>query len=656
MSNYEKKYKEALNTAKDCLKDGTITNTAISYIETIFPELKESEDERIRKDIVEAVELHKDFTQGRKERIYAWLEKQCEQKFAEGTFVNMDDVREDFVQEVYRVLDADSTNDRANQIIDAFDNLPTVTIENQGEQKQDPCEHCKDVMLNCHNFPCVKKRAFEQGKSALEVIKEDGEKITYSETDGYKLVEPKFHEGEWIVHHGTENIYQVVAVIDNQYQLKYGDNYTVQNCADVDRCARLYDVTKDVKAGDVLFYRGNVKYSDGIKFDRILLFENLDTSFFALTKYSNGVEDYGINEYIDYPDNIIPATKEQRDLLFQKMKEKGYVYDAEKKQLRKMGYNKSKFEILKDTWYVCTCTTCTKDSRIWFNNGTAYLGSEILKYDLGFEPEEYQNYFRLWSIKDAKDGDVLQLGKVTAIFQNYISNKECRCYCSVFDGEFEIPVQYADTYGCHNAIPANKEQRDTLMKAMADAGYIFDFDKKELKKIENEIEIPYGAKDSELQEDTYYIPKGFHAEIDDDKVVIKKGEKPTEWSEKHIADVFEKVGLAKIVREQSNDALTIALQDAMIELSKVTLQPKPTAWSEEDEYCRHQLIVFCENCMVQDAGAKRCTHWLKSIRPRNTWKPSDAQMIALNDIIINGNLSNANERILKGLQEQLKKL
>jgi hypothetical protein len=91
--------------------------------------------------------------------------------------------------------------------------------------------------------------------------------------------------------------------------------------------------------------------------------------------------------------------------------------------------------------------------------------------------------YHLWNIKDAKDGDILQLGKVTAIFQNYISNKECRCYCSVFEGKFKIPIHYADTYGCHNAIPATKEQRDTLMKAMADAGYTFDFERKELKKI-----------------------------------------------------------------------------------------------------------------------------------------------------------------------------
>lgn len=52
------------------------------------------------------------------------------------------------------------------------------------------------------------------------------------------------------------------------------------------------------------------------------------------------------------------------------------------------------------------------------------------------------------------------------------------------------------------------------------------------EKIEDEIEVPFGAKDSELQEVTYYIPKGFHAEIDDDKVIIKKGEKLTAWSDK----------------------------------------------------------------------------------------------------------------------------
>lgn len=41
-----------------------------------------------------------------------------------------------------------------------------------------------------------------------------------------------------------------------------------------------------------------------------------------------------------------------------------------------------------------------------------------------------------------------------------------------------------------------------------------------------------------------------------------------EQNEKIIADVFEKVGLAKIVREQGNDELTIAVQSVMIELAE----------------------------------------------------------------------------------------
>ena len=85
-----------------------------------------------------------------------------------------------------------------------------------------------------------------------------------------------------------------------------------------------------------------------------------------------------------------------------------------------------------------------------------------------------------------------------------------------------------------------KELSGLTMYAVEDEPYhidwlinveVVDADKKELKKIEDEIEIPFGAKDSELQEATYYIPKGFHAEIDDDKVAIKKGEKSAAWSD-----------------------------------------------------------------------------------------------------------------------------
>lgn len=140
--------------------------------------------------------------------------------------------------------------------------------------------------------------------------------------------------------------------------------------------------------------------------------------------------------------------------------------------------------------------------------------------------------------------------------------------------------------------------------------------------------------------------------------------KPAEWSEKRIADIFEKVGLAKIVREQGNDALTNAVQSAMIELRKVEntewseekkvldyliefiyrsdedIFPerggvskldiltylekqkwqKP-AWSEEDSVHLANAILSAE----EKWGTESCTaKWLKSLRP--SWKPSEEQM------------------------------
>ena len=170
----------------------------------------------------------------------------------------------------------------------------------------------------------------------------------------------------------------------------------------------------------------------------------------------------------------------------------------------------------------------------------------------GFISFESAKYYHIWSIQDAKDGDVLfhsdSASNGIFIFKEIIDKgfaKEVICYCD-YDSEDHFCLGEHHTCCWTDAkilYPATKEQRDTLFAKMKEAGYAFDFEKKELKKLgqpevtktsdqEEIAEISFGAKDSELQEATYYIPKGFHAEVDDDdKVVIKKGEKPTTWSE-----------------------------------------------------------------------------------------------------------------------------
>ena len=226
-------------------------------------------------------------------------------------------------------------------------------------------------------------------------------------------------------------------------------------------------------------------------------------------------------------------------------------------------------------------------------------------------PFSCEDKVHLWTIADANEGNILA-GKIDG--DNYIL-----IFKTIKDG-------WIETYGhYYNAVdrfcvpsqlfcisyqgtftPATKEQRNTLMKAMTDAGYTFDFEKKELKKIEDEIEIPFGAKDSELQEETYYIPKSFHAEIDDDKVVIKKGEKSAEWS-------------------------------------------------EEDDY-NLQCMIAKVTSDIQKGNVDRNNElidWLKSLKDRITWKPSKEQMEALDDAL---NERGFDYNYLNSLYEQLKKL
>ena len=74
--DYEKKYKEALERAKGMHEQGMMPER----LEYVFPELKESEDERIKKELISFLQLpHPQFVGERKqEKWIAWLEKQAE--------------------------------------------------------------------------------------------------------------------------------------------------------------------------------------------------------------------------------------------------------------------------------------------------------------------------------------------------------------------------------------------------------------------------------------------------------------------------------------------------------------------------------------------------------------------------------------------------
>lgn len=83
--DYKEEYQNALERAKMILCNLPEGSSSQRDNETIFPQLKESEDERIRKELIEAIERARVFDIDKEvaDRWIAYLEKQKKQKPAE---------------------------------------------------------------------------------------------------------------------------------------------------------------------------------------------------------------------------------------------------------------------------------------------------------------------------------------------------------------------------------------------------------------------------------------------------------------------------------------------------------------------------------------------------------------------------------------------
>ena len=96
-----------------------------------------------------------------------------------------------------------------------------------------------------------------------------------------------------------------------------------------------------------------------------------------------------------------------------------------------------------------------------------------------------EKLIREWTIKDTKDGDILACNEEILLFKSYsLLQGRISLYCwynghtNNFHSKEVIDILLTTR---NKVCPATKEQRDVLMKAMNDAGYEWDSEKKELK-------------------------------------------------------------------------------------------------------------------------------------------------------------------------------
>lgn len=304
--DYEKAYKQALERARK-LKENPkaifFEEKNIHVSDYIFPELKESNDEKIRKGLIKYFKNFDSeslYTVGLNEgEIISWLEKQGEQN-------PTDKVKPKFkVGDVMRTL-----QEAADGMTDG---MPVITSVDEEYY------HCTNELIAMkdqdeYEYPPMNRRQKPTDK-----------------------VEPKFHEGDWITN--GYDTWKIVEVKPLDYILQSQDGNIIDDT--ISYVDALFDsfTIQDAKDGDVV-----VDKSDGT----IGIFECIghhpdggsynDSSYcFLHCRYDDGFfyADFEHGNTID-SDDLIPATEEQRDLLFKKMHEAGYEWDKEKKELRKI--------------------------------------------------------------------------------------------------------------------------------------------------------------------------------------------------------------------------------------------------------------------------------------------------------------------------------
>ena len=305
MDTYEKKYKEAQKWIESIYSE--LSHEQQMEAEAFFPELKESEDERISKEIIKYLERtvphhHRDEVLKSKEWT-AWLEKQGEQNSYTGVSFKYNG----------HTFGMCARDGGAEILMDG--NLKAfVSLD-------------KSFVYPVTPIPVFKAENFY-------VSKVDGQihDMTYNHVNN---VEPKFKVGDWITN-SIETVQITGYDIDYGYQVDYKGNLQHRDTDIIEKEYHLWTI-QDARDGDVLFHSDSA--SNGIFIFKELLKYEFSEKVICYCDYDS--EDHfclGEHHTCCWADAKIlhPATKEQRGTLFAKMKEAGYEWDAEKKELKKM--------------------------------------------------------------------------------------------------------------------------------------------------------------------------------------------------------------------------------------------------------------------------------------------------------------------------------
>ena len=199
-------------------------------------------------------------------------------------------------------------------------------------------------------------------------------------------VEPKFHIGDWILYSGDhyEGVRHITKIDENGYYIERNGLPHGIIPFNHEICMRLWTI-QDAKDGDVLYAKGSY-FKEYIFMFSSFTEDNVISTHFGYDVFHKTF-DAKLSRFGRKEDfiSVTPATKEQRDLLFQKMKEAEYVWDTELKQLKKLTWSEE------DEQYLLVCKNALAKYQI------------TDKWDAGIISRWLEN--RLKSLKERMKGE-----------------------------------------------------------------------------------------------------------------------------------------------------------------------------------------------------------------------------------------------------------
>ena len=299
-----KAYDEAIEKLRSLHDDYDTISTLIDIkkeLENIFPELKESENEQHRKWILkylyDGLQKSDEQFKDQFEVAIAWFKKQGE----------------------------------SIRIKKGKNYLCTKTHKYAGMKWIEGVKYYSPEDYSLVNQGCTcycPKYSKEEHNNFFKEVEYDG----CLEVD---KVEPKFNVGDWIVNNDSGGVCQVTEIRDDEYCLwpLYAEIMGYLRIIDVDDEYHPWTI-QDAKDGDVLVD----KFSTN---SIIILFKGINPrlsilAYCGYNGYNFSIKTDGLGYGCIDNTNYYPSTKEQRDLLFQKMKDAGYEWDSDKKELKKI--------------------------------------------------------------------------------------------------------------------------------------------------------------------------------------------------------------------------------------------------------------------------------------------------------------------------------